>query len=137
MDVQCSAHADCTVNPFGDGVRSLKIVCSPTNNTSLNITQIRLYYGTADRPAGDLFAVWPASAEAEKRNAANITRDGAAAFETFVPARLDRVNFQFYATISATDAAGTSMQAAQAQSSAVTLAMEEGSLLCTLSYFVL
>jgi hypothetical protein len=107
--MRCSAQAVCNSNPFrDDDVRSLKIVCSPTN-TSLNITQISRYYGNTNRAAGDLIAEWPASAEALQRNAAEITRDGAA-FEASVPARLDRMNFQYYATFSGIDAAGASIQ---------------------------
>jgi hypothetical protein len=106
--LQCSANAKCRGSPFGDGVRSLKIVCSPTN-TSLNITQISLYYGSSNRAAGDLIAEWSAPAEAVQRNVAKINRNGAA-FEASVPSRLDRVNFQYYATFSGIDAAGAAVQ---------------------------
>jgi hypothetical protein len=105
--VQCFYKAVCTVNPFGDGVRSSKIVCSPTD-TALNVTQLSLYYGSLDKVAGDLFAEWPASTEAAVRCAAQITRDGAA-FEALMPKRINRVNFQYFATISGIDAAGASI----------------------------
>jgi hypothetical protein len=102
--VQCYYKPVCTVSPFGDGLRSAKIVCSPTG-TALNVTQLRVYYGSLDRLAGDLFAEWPASEEAEFLGPAQITRNGTA-FEVSVPTSVNRVNFMYYATISGTDAAG-------------------------------
>jgi hypothetical protein len=72
----------------------------------LNVTQMSIYCGSLDRVAGDLFAEWPASEEAELLGAVQITRDGAT-FEVSVPTSLNRVNFMYYATISGTDAAGT------------------------------
>jgi hypothetical protein len=112
--VQCYYKTVCTVSPFGDGLRSASIVCSPTGNAALNVTQLSIYYGSLDRLAGDLFAEWPASEQAELLGAAQITRDGANC-EAAVPKSLNRINFLYYATISGTDAAGTEVHSSSAR----------------------